>query len=255
MRSRPTWPGCPGWAGRPWWRGAARPAPASRRSSGTSCRAGGADLRAGGAAGAAGGGAAGLHGAPGRGAGGGPADRPDRQARPGRPAGPGAWTAEGRTGGPEAGGPPSGPVEETIAAGWRAVLGLPTVDRRVNFFAAGGHSLQLALVQKHLEEQLGRRVPLARLVEFPTVASLAAHLGAAGEARSACRRTVAWRRSAAGWGAAPGRAGRRPRGRANREREERSAAESRSREREAGVVSARNAAQRSPAVANERRAS
>ncbi|MBB5113495.1 non-ribosomal peptide synthetase [Micromonospora echinospora] len=83
---------------------------------------------------------------------------------------------------PAAGGPPSGPVEETIAAGWRAVLGLPAVDRQVNFFEAGGHSLQLALVQRYLEEHLGRRVPLARLVEFPTVAALAEHLATAGDA-------------------------------------------------------------------------
>ncbi|MEU8262978.1 non-ribosomal peptide synthetase [Micromonospora sp. NPDC048999] len=78
-----------------------------------------------------------------------------------------------------AGGPPSGPVEETIAAGWCAVLGLPGVDRQVSFFELGGHSLQLALLQRHLEERLDRRVPLARLVEFPTVAALAAHLAAA----------------------------------------------------------------------------
>ncbi|MFJ6198209.1 non-ribosomal peptide synthetase [Micromonospora sp. NPDC092111] len=84
----------------------------------------------------------------------------------------------GRTGA-AAGGPPSGPVEETIAAGWCAVLGLPTVDRQVSFFDLGGHSLQLALVQRHLEERLDRRVPLARLVEFPTVAALAAHLAVA----------------------------------------------------------------------------
>ncbi|MEV5764090.1 non-ribosomal peptide synthetase [Micromonospora sp. NPDC052213] len=78
-----------------------------------------------------------------------------------------------------AGGPPSGPVEELIAAGWCAVLGLPAVDRQVSFFELGGHSLQLALLQRHLEERLDRRVPLARLVEFPTVAALAAHLGVA----------------------------------------------------------------------------
>ncbi|MFJ6956293.1 non-ribosomal peptide synthetase, partial [Micromonospora aurantiaca (nom. illeg.)] len=82
---------------------------------------------------------------------------------------------------PTAGGPPAGPVEQTIAAGWCMVLGLPTVDRLVNFFEAGGHSLQLALVQGYLEEHLGRRVPLARLVEFPTVAALAAYLETAGD--------------------------------------------------------------------------
>ncbi|OKI85246.1 thioester reductase [Micromonospora sp. CB01531] len=74
---------------------------------------------------------------------------------------------------------PSGPLEETIAAVWCAVLGLPAVDRQVSFFELGGHSLQLALLQRHLEQRLDRRVPLARLVEFPTVAALAAHLAVA----------------------------------------------------------------------------
>ncbi|MFG3604258.1 non-ribosomal peptide synthetase [Micromonospora chersina] len=110
------------------------------------------------------------------------------------------------------GGPPCGPVEETIAAGWCAVLGLPAVDRQVSFFELGGHSLQLALLQRHLEERLDRRVPLARLVEFPTVAELAAHLGAAADAGgvpgdgrlAAVRQRMARRRAARGGGGGQG---------------------------------------------------
>ncbi len=111
-----------------------------------------------------------------------------------------------------AGGPPCGPVEKTIAAGWCAVLGLPAVDRQVSFFELGGHSLQVALLQRHLEERLDRRVPLARLMEFPTVAALAAHLGAAadpdgvpGDGRlAAVRQRMARRRAARGGGGGQG---------------------------------------------------
>ncbi|HEX6873876.1 MAG TPA: non-ribosomal peptide synthetase, partial [Micromonosporaceae bacterium] len=70
-----------------------------------------------------------------------------------------------------------GELERAIAACWCEVLELPSVSRQANFFALGGHSLQLALVQQRLERRLGRRVPLARMVEFPTVAGLAAYLG------------------------------------------------------------------------------
>jgi amino acid adenylation domain-containing protein len=69
-----------------------------------------------------------------------------------------------------------GSLERVIAACWIDVLGLDAVDRQANFFALGGHSLLLALVQGRLEERLDRRISLARLVEFPTIASLASHL-------------------------------------------------------------------------------
>jgi amino acid adenylation domain-containing protein len=67
-------------------------------------------------------------------------------------------------------------VEGVIAAIWRDVLGVAGIDRRTGFFELGGHSLQLALVQRRLEHELGVELPLARLVEFPTVAGLAGHL-------------------------------------------------------------------------------
>jgi amino acid adenylation domain-containing protein len=73
--------------------------------------------------------------------------------------------------------PDGGPVEQAIAASWCAVLELSTVDLEANFFALGGHSLQLGLIQQRLERDLGRRIPLALLIEFPTVAALARQLG------------------------------------------------------------------------------
>jgi acyl-coenzyme A synthetase/AMP-(fatty) acid ligase/acyl carrier protein len=68
------------------------------------------------------------------------------------------------------------PLEKEVAEIWADVLGLDHVDREATFTDLGGHSLQLALVQERLTATLGIRLPLARLLEFPTVAALAAHL-------------------------------------------------------------------------------
>lgn len=148
----------------------------------------------------------------------GPTGKLDQAALPdpdaGRPDAGGPHAGQPAAGRPDAGGPPAGPVEQTIAAGWRTVLGLTTVGRLVNFFEAGGHSLQLALVQGYLEEHLGRRVPLARLVEFPTVAALAAYLETAGDAAgvpedgrlTAAGRRMARRAAARAAGGGEGRA-------------------------------------------------
>ncbi|GIH09053.1 peptide synthetase [Rhizocola hellebori] len=67
-------------------------------------------------------------------------------------------------------------LERVIGDLWCDVLGLSAIDRQASVVQLGAHSLQMALVQKRLEETLGRRLPLARLFEFPTVAALADHL-------------------------------------------------------------------------------
>ncbi|MEW5926813.1 MAG: amino acid adenylation domain-containing protein [Gemmatimonadota bacterium] len=69
------------------------------------------------------------------------------------------------------------PLEQTVAAIWVSVLGLERVGVNLNFFDLGGHSLLLARVQAKLRDALGREVPIVDLFRFPTVASLAAHLG------------------------------------------------------------------------------
>jgi amino acid adenylation domain-containing protein len=75
--------------------------------------------------------------------------------------------------------PPRLPMEETVAAIWADVLRLERVGVNRNFFDLGGHSLLLARVQARLREALGRDVPIVDLFRFPTVASLAGHLGGA----------------------------------------------------------------------------
>jgi acyl carrier protein len=51
------------------------------------------------------------------------------------------------------------------------------VGRDDNFFDLGGHSLLLAQVRDRLEDALHRELDLLDLFTYPTVHSLAAHLG------------------------------------------------------------------------------
>ena len=82
-------------------------------------------------------------------------------------------------------------LERVIGDLWCDVLGLSAIDRQTSVVALGAHSLQMALVQQRLEETLGRRLPLARLFEFPTVAALADHLSTdASSADEAARRAA-----------------------------------------------------------------
>ncbi len=78
--------------------------------------------------------------------------------------------------------PPSGDVEERIAAVWRDVLKLPVVGTRDNFFDLGGHSLLAVQVHRRLREILGSALPLTDIFRFPTIALLAGHLTAGAEA-------------------------------------------------------------------------
>jgi amino acid adenylation domain-containing protein len=83
---------------------------------------------------------------------------------------------------------PSGEAETTLAAAWQQVLGLDRVGADDNFFEVGGHSLLLPELQRAVERALGRSVPLARLLENPTVAAQARALGVTAEDDDAARR-------------------------------------------------------------------
>lgn len=65
-------------------------------------------------------------------------------------------------------------TETTLAAIWCEVLGVSAVGVHDNFFELGGRSLKATRVRSRLSAALGVDVPLAIVLEHPTVASLAA---------------------------------------------------------------------------------
>ncbi|MBS2962969.1 amino acid adenylation domain-containing protein [Actinocrinis puniceicyclus] len=87
-------------------------------------------------------------------------------------------------------------LERRIAAMWCDLLGVERTGRDDNFFDLGGQSLLMAQVHTRLEA-MGYRVSLVELFQYPTIASLAAHLSpdatapappAAGSERAESRR-------------------------------------------------------------------
>ncbi|HSL83391.1 MAG TPA: amino acid adenylation domain-containing protein, partial [Thermoanaerobaculia bacterium] len=75
--------------------------------------------------------------------------------------------------------PPRGPLETLVAEVWSEVLGVEGVGAHEDFFHLGGHSLVATRVVARLRDRTGVELPLRRLFEEPTVAGLAASLGAA----------------------------------------------------------------------------
>ena len=72
---------------------------------------------------------------------------------------------------------PSDGLEQSIAAVWSDLLGLERVGVTQNFFDLGGHSLLAVQLQRRLRAQLARDLSIVDIFRFPTVRSLAAHLG------------------------------------------------------------------------------
>jgi len=73
---------------------------------------------------------------------------------------------------------PNTDLEHKIAAIWREVLRLDRISIHDNFFDVGGHSLALLAVQNRLRRVGGYQVPVVKLFQFPTVASLSTYLSA-----------------------------------------------------------------------------
>ncbi len=87
-----------------------------------------------------------------------------------------------RTGAAE---PPSGPVEEAIAALFAEALGVNQVGATADFFTLGGHSLLAARMLSRVSSDFKIDLPLATLFRAPTVRALAAAVQLAASASTA----------------------------------------------------------------------
>jgi Phosphopantetheine attachment site/AMP-binding enzyme C-terminal domain len=77
---------------------------------------------------------------------------------------------------------PEAGIEQTIAGIWQEMLNLERVGRNDNIFELGANSLLTVQANSRLSAALGRKVSLVSMFRFPTVQSLAAHLGDDGKA-------------------------------------------------------------------------
>jgi amino acid adenylation domain-containing protein len=71
---------------------------------------------------------------------------------------------------------PRTPLEESLAAIWAEVLGVPQVGVEDDFFALGGHSLLATQVVARVRSEFAVDLPLHSLFTYPTVTSLAAEI-------------------------------------------------------------------------------
>ena len=67
-------------------------------------------------------------------------------------------------------------MEQRLAIIWQRAFGLPAINITDNFFDLGGHSLLMLRVHQAICEELARPLPIITLFQYPTLATLAAHL-------------------------------------------------------------------------------
>ncbi len=77
---------------------------------------------------------------------------------------------------PDAIAPATDPFQSQLVRIWEEVLGRKPIGIRDNFFELGGHSLLAARLMQRIGQALGKTVPLAMLLEAPTIERLAATL-------------------------------------------------------------------------------
>ncbi len=69
--------------------------------------------------------------------------------------------------------PPRSPTEEVLAGIWAELLGVDRVGIRDSFFDVGGHSLLVIQLILRVKDVFGVEVPVRRILELPTIASMA----------------------------------------------------------------------------------
>ena len=82
---------------------------------------------------------------------------------------------------------PRNPVEEKLAVIVATLLLLPDVGIRDNFFDLGGHSLLLIRLISQIQKEFGQRLPVATVLESPTIEALAIVLGGKQTVTTVCR--------------------------------------------------------------------
>jgi len=73
---------------------------------------------------------------------------------------------------------PRNPLEERLARAWSAILGTDSIGMYDNFFARGGDSLKGLELIARLSRELGRKLPVALLINHPSIAQMAEALAA-----------------------------------------------------------------------------
>ncbi|MFN7852143.1 MAG: phosphopantetheine-binding protein, partial [Dolichospermum sp.] len=73
---------------------------------------------------------------------------------------------------------PQTPTEELVASIWEKVLRVSQVGINDNFFELGGHSLLATQLLLQVNDSCGVELPLSKLFEAPTVASLSNYIEA-----------------------------------------------------------------------------
>jgi amino acid adenylation domain-containing protein len=71
---------------------------------------------------------------------------------------------------------PTDAVERQLVCLWETVLGRSPIGIHDNFFELGGHSVMAAHLFARIEKETGKRLPLATLFEYQTIAGLAEEL-------------------------------------------------------------------------------
>jgi len=82
---------------------------------------------------------------------------------------------------------PRNPVEEKLAVIWREALHITDVGVRDNFFDLGGHSLLLIRLISQIQKEFGQRLPVATVLESPTIEALAIVLAGGKTTSTICR--------------------------------------------------------------------